>query len=95
MKNGNITEFLDLLNYGQELLFVYNGKKYFIQGWQACDVHYMVLNYYEEADKNDGDLWKYSANDMKKYADAFLKLPIFDGKIFMEIEEYATWFEDW
>ena len=37
MKNGNITDFLDHLYLGEEIVFEYEGKKYFIQGWWAED----------------------------------------------------------
>ena len=37
MIDGKITEFIDQLCYGQELVFVYKGKKYFVQGWWNDD----------------------------------------------------------
>lgn len=33
MINGKFTEFIDQLYYGQELVFLFNEKKYFLQGW--------------------------------------------------------------
>lgn len=36
MINGNINEFISGLYYGDERVFVYNGVKYFIQGYM-CD----------------------------------------------------------
>ena len=95
MKNGNITEFLDYLDYGQELLFEYKDKKYFVQGWTTGDLSYMELNLCcNDIEGIEERLWEYSATTMKKCAEAFLKLAIFDGKTFMEIENDTTW-SDW
>ena len=33
MINGNANEFIDGLYYGDERFFMYNQKKYFIEGW--------------------------------------------------------------
>ena len=33
MINGDVNEFVDGLYYGDERIFLYNGKKYFIQGY--------------------------------------------------------------
>ena len=33
MINGNINEFTDKLWSGEELIYIYNGKKYFSQGY--------------------------------------------------------------
>ncbi len=39
MIKGNITEFLDKLYYGGELLFEYQGITYFLQGWPRMAKH--------------------------------------------------------
>ncbi len=31
MINGNIDEFIDKLRFGEELIFIYNGRKYFLR----------------------------------------------------------------
>lgn len=40
MINGNIEEFTDKLLYGEELIYFYNGKKYFSQGYTLDDGRY-------------------------------------------------------
>lgn len=35
MINGNVDEFLDNLWVGEEVIFIYNGKKYFAQGYTS------------------------------------------------------------
>ena len=38
MQNGNVNEFIDLMHYGDELIFMYDGKKYFLQGFKEDDI---------------------------------------------------------
>ena len=33
MIDGTINEFIDMLYYGEEIVFTYKNRKYFIQGW--------------------------------------------------------------
>ena len=44
MINGNITEFLDKVYYGEELFFEYQGIDYFLQGWNKDGEAVMVLD---------------------------------------------------
>ena len=37
MINGKMTEFIEQLSYGQEIVFSYRGAKYFVQGWWNDD----------------------------------------------------------
>ena len=43
MKNGNVQEFVDHIHYGDELWFLYNGTKYFLEGWIENDILELVL----------------------------------------------------
>lgn len=45
MINGNTTEFIDKLWSGEELIYMYNGKKYFSQGYMADTGENVFLNY--------------------------------------------------
>lgn len=95
MKNGKISEFIDQLYYGQELVFLYNEKKYFIQGWWSEDKNTTTLVLEDVSDgASEGYLWKYSADSMRKCAEAFLSAPIWNGKDFLQIEANVTW-SDW
>ena len=44
MIDGNISEFIEHLNYGDELYFEYDSVSYFIQGWVKNDLSFMVLD---------------------------------------------------
>ena len=48
MKNGNVREFIDHIHYGDEFWFLYNGTKYFLEGWIENDILELVL--YEMSD---------------------------------------------
>ncbi len=43
MKNGNVQEFVDHIHYGDELWFLYNDTKYFLEGWIGNDILELVL----------------------------------------------------
>ena len=95
MIDGKITEFVDQLYYGQELVFLYKGKKFFVQGWWNDDrtMATMVLEEVSE-EPLTGYLWEHQSDKMSKCAEAFLLSPIWDGKDFQQIEGEVTW-GDW
>lgn len=43
MINGNINEFIEKLLDGEEVIYVYQGKKYFSQGYNLDDGMYMFI----------------------------------------------------
>lgn len=95
MTGGTITEFVDQLYYGQEVVFIYKGNKYFIQGWwsEARDSATMVLEEVLDGPFK-GYLWEYHSDKMSVCAEAFLKAPIWEGKDFLQIESDVIW-SDW
>lgn len=56
MKNGNVQEFVDHIHYGDELWFLYNGTKYFLEGWIENDILELVL--YEMKENGQDYKWK-------------------------------------
>lgn len=95
MINGNISEFIDQLYFGQEIVFVYRKKKYFIQGWWSDDKAETTMVLTEENDEPfTGYLWEYHAKKMSECAEAFLRAQIWDGKDFLQIEQDVEW-ADW
>ena len=46
MIDGNVNEFIDGLHRGAEWWFLYQGKKYFIQGWWKDGLATLVLDHY-------------------------------------------------
>ena len=93
MKKDEITEFMDKLYYGEEIVFELGGTKYFIQGWKEKETCIMVLDTVSE-NRFQGYLWQYQAKSMKDCADAFLSAPIWDGKDFLQIQDSVIW-SDW
>ena len=66
MKNGNVQEFVDHIHYGDELWFLYNGTKYFLEGWIENDILELVLYEMKENGKDYkwiGDYSNYPVED--------------------------------
>ena len=93
MKKDEITEFMDKLYYGEEIVFEFGSAKYFIQGWKDKETCIMVLDTVSE-NRFQGYLWQYQAKSMKECADAFLSAPIWNGKDFLQIQDSVIW-SDW
>lgn len=90
MKNGNITEFMDKLYLGEELLFEYKELEYFIQGWNENATSIMVVDCYT-GKPFENYFWKCKATTMLECAEAFLNAEIWDGKSFLQIQNDVTW----
>lgn len=89
MINGNVNEFVDHIHYGDELWFIYNNKKYFLEGWVDDEVLELLL--YEMNDYGKEYCWK---GDKYHYpVSSFLNAPIFDGKSFWEVETNIIWID--
>lgn len=92
MRNGNLRDFIEGLHYGNEMLFEYGGKKYFVQGWTEKGKCYMFLDVLHG--EHPGYIWKYEAQTMSECADAFLSEKLWNGENFYEIERNVNW-TDW
>lgn len=90
MINGNITDFIDKLYYGEELLFEYNSKIYFIQGWIKDGKACMVLDEQKEEAFEDY-LWECKKNSMRDCAEEFLSAKLWENKDFLQIEKEVFW----
>ena len=89
MINGNIDEFMDKLWDGEEVIYTYNGKKYFSQGYNREDGTYRFeLQLWEPYAET---LWFIEGLERQESLDAFLKEPLFDGKTFWEVEKVIEW----
>ena len=93
MKGGKLSDFIEYLHYGSEMVFLYNKKKYFIEGWRKRTTNkYELLLYNVTEDRYD---WEYlTGKTSDECAEKFLAEKIFDGKTFNEIEQNVTW-ADW
>lgn len=92
MINGDINEFTDKLWSGEELIFVYNEKKYFAQGITDENGEYSFgIQMWEPEEKM---LWEISGNNSQRNYEEFMKQPVFDGKTFWEIEKDTEWVDE-
>ena len=99
MINGNYIEFLDNLNYGEEMYLKYNDKIYFVEGWHETkdpSKYFMCcfLIKGETEDKNKEYLWKTYKTSLYECANEFLEQPIFEGKKLPEVEREVEWVDD-
>ena len=91
MINGNSREFIDGLYYGDERFFLYDGKKYFIQGYYE-DKNPMLEVYILEP-ANSSFRWKALSNDNSYPVTEFETAKIFNGKTFWEVEKEIEWID--
>lgn len=89
MINGNANEFIDGLYYGDERFFMYNQKKYFIEGWTENDKLMLILYIIE--DPHNKFKWSAVSNNNNYPVDKFETADIFDGKTFWEVEKDIEW----
>ena len=91
MINGNTDEFVDKLWGGEELVFTYNGKKYFSQGYVKDNgKYYFEVQLWEP---QSAVLWSVSGLSNQESLESFLNEPLFDGKKFWDIEKEIEWVE--
>ena len=90
MKNGDVREFVDHIHCGDELWFLYDGKKYFLEGWY--DNGHLDLYLYEMADNGKKYVWEGDASDYP--VDAFLEAKIWNGKSFWNAEQDMEWVDE-
>lgn len=89
MINGDVKEFIDGLYYGDERFFIYEGNKYFVQGYCKAETFILEL-YIIENPKNDFE-WHVCSQDRHYLVNAFEKAKIFNGKSFWEVEKEIEW----
>lgn len=93
MINGDIKLFIDDLYAGQELLFSHEGVKYFVQGWTTeSGTRHMECWEYENPDR--GYLWEGDGASMVTLANEFLVTPLWDGKMFEDIQSQVIWIDE-
>ena len=83
MIDGNVNEFVDHIQYGDELWFIYDNKKYFLEGLPENGIYKLFLYEMVEGGK------KYSWNDdADNYpVKSFLEASILMEKPFMKLKK--------
>lgn len=89
MTNGNVNEFIDGLHYGDERFFLFEGNKYFLQGYYV-DGKPMLEIYVIENPAVDFK-WCMVSDNGEYPVEVFENAKIFNGKSFWEIEKEIEW----
>ena len=93
MVNGDLNAFIDAVYCGEELLVLYRGEKYFIQGWTTQEgVKHLECWLYEDAGKPY--IWKRDSSSMAENAREFLAAPLWDGMPFAKAESEMEWIDE-
>ena len=93
MINGDAGDFVDRIYSCQDTVFIYNGVKYWFQGYMPSPdtVHMEVV---QVDPKRDGYVWEYNGNSIREGQEAFQKASIFDGKTFWDAEKDIEWTDE-
>lgn len=97
MIDDNFVEFLDHLNYGDELWIKYKGIVYFIQGWTTGNddsTQSHIMECHSFATDPVTRLFHTEAESMNVCAQRLLDELLFDGKKLTEIEQEVQWVDD-
>ncbi len=92
MINGNPNDFLDTIYSCQDIIYIFNGIKYWFQGYTEDNTVHMEIFQYIPA--NDDYIWEYNSDTIEKCLNSFLAAPIFDGKTFWDVENEIEWVDD-
>ena len=88
MIDGDPKKFIEGLYYGDERFFLYDGYKYFVQGYFENKKPMLEMYIIE----GDSDFEWRAFSDNKEYpVSAFENAAVFNGKTFWEVEQDITW----
>lgn len=90
MIDGNVNEFVDHMRYGDELIFMFRGQKFFIQGYIENEKATLYLDRWEPPSADY--ILVEEGSDAKHYpVEEFLKAKVWDGMDFWQAEGEMTW----
>ena len=90
MINGNANEFIDRIYTCQDTTFIFNGIKYWFQGY-ILDDNTVHMEVFQIDSTQDGYVWEYNGNSIDDGQEDFQNAPIFNGKTFWEVESEIEW----
>ena len=90
MQNGDVNEFVDHIRYGDELWFLFGGKKYFPEGRKSDGILELLL--YEMTDGGKSYVWR--GDEINYPVDKFPEAGIWNGKTFWEVEADMKWVDE-
>lgn len=88
MLGGNVNEFVDNIYMGQELVFIYHGQKYFLQGYQSDGTPNLYLDRWDPP--GDDYIWMDIGKENYPVED-FLAAKLWDGRSFWEAQDEMEW----
>lgn len=91
MINGTVNDFLDSVYNLQEIIHIYHGKKYFLQGYGGFKNHASYTLELQLWEPECKFLWSCSHPSLSECREDFLKAPLYDGKTFWEAECEIEW----
>lgn len=89
MINGNAGEFIDGLYYGDERFFLYDERKYFIQGYYVDGKPALIMYILEPPDNEFK--WESISKNNSYPVEEFENAEIFNNKSFWNIEREIEW----
>ena len=92
MINGNVREFVDRIYYGDELIFMYKGQKFFLQGFLENDG--ICTTYLDRWEPPADDYIWIGKGDSKNFpVEKFLNAKLWNNKTFWDVESEIEWVE--
>lgn len=89
MIGGDVLDFVDHIHYGDELIFLYHGEKFFLEGLPENGQLNLYLDRWEPP--ADDYIWT-GRGDKKNYpVQDFLDAKIWDGRNFWAAQEEMKW----
>ena len=92
MINGNPAEFVDTVYSGQEIFFLFDGKKYMYQGFVEDGVCHMEIQ--QHIPWTTDNVWEVKGTSMQICMEKFLEARIFNGRTFWEVEDKIEWLDE-
>lgn len=90
MINGSAYEFIDRIYTCQDTVFVFDGIKYWFQGY-ILDDNTVHMEVFQIDSAQEGYVWEYNGNSIGDGQENFQNAPIFNGKTFWEVESEIEW----
>ena len=93
MIGGNPNDFLDRIYSCQDTVYIYNGIKYWFQGYMPNkDTVHMEVFQYQPA--KEDYIWEYDGKTIAECWKSFVNAPIFEGKSFWNVEQQIEWVDE-
>ena len=87
--DGDVNDFVDRISYGDELIFTFHGRKYFLQGYH--DLGGLWTTYRDRWEPPADDYIWVGKCDFHFPVEEFLRQRIWDGRTFWEAQEEMEW----